>query len=409
MLWIYRIVIWLYRNAAYVLSLKNEKAKRFIEGRKAQESLIDLFPEKRSTRYWIHAASLGEFEQARPLIEALKSQDPDFEIVLTFFSPSGFEVRKNYELADYVLYLPIDSVKNAHDFLNKTRPDLAIFVKYEIWYFYLRELQKRKTPTIFISALFRQNQFYFHLGAGFMRKALRGVNYFFVQGANSKKLLESIGIDKVSITGDTRLDSVVGLAEKKVVLPSIEEFIDNKPLIIFGSVWPSDMKVCEAFILSNLDKFKFIIAPHNIIPSEIDKLSKLPKSFKYSEIPPRNKDLSIMIIDNIGLLSSLYRYAHVAYVGGGFNGTLHNTMEAAVYGIPVIWGRHANNIKFVEAAGLQAAGGGFEVANVEDLKNTFDSLDREDQYNESAKAAKQYVYEGTGATAKIMNQLAEIL
>jgi 3-deoxy-D-manno-octulosonic-acid transferase len=271
------------------------------------------------------------------------------------------------------------------------------------------ELQRRKIPAIFISAIFRRNQFYFHFGAGFMRKAMRDVNFFFVQNANSKKLLESIGIDQVTIAGDTRFDSVVGLAEKKVTIPEVEEFTDTKPLIIFGSVWPNDMQICEHFILSNTDKFRFIIAPHNIRPSEIEKLLKLPKSFKYSKIPSSLKNFRVMIIDNIGLLASLYRYAQIAYVGGGFNGTLHNTMEAAVYGIPVIWGRHVNNSKFMEASGLKAVGGGFEVANTYDLKKIFEYLDSKDQYKRSAKAARQYVYERTGATAKIINQLTKIL
>jgi 3-deoxy-D-manno-octulosonic-acid transferase len=293
--------------------------------------------------------------------------------------------------------------------VNSIRPDLVIFIKYDFWYYYLIELKRRKIPVVFVSSLFRSDQFYFHRAVGFMRKALSSVNHFFVQDIKSKNLLSTIGISQTTVAGDTRLDRVVSQSKEQISYPIVESFVEGERVILFGSVWPSDMDVCLEFIKLNIQKFKFIIAPHNLKDKEIVALLKLPKSFKYSAPPVDSGEQKVMVIDNYGMLSSLYRYATIAYVGGGFNGTLHNTMEAAVYEIPVIWGKHLNNEKFLEAKGLIDCGAGYEVSNREDLLVAFQYLEDVEIYKKNAKAAKKYVSDRTGATKKIMLKIEEIL
>lgn len=409
MLWVYQLCIGLYGKIVLLMSLTNSKAKRFITGRKSQQRKLKNFPAKTHQRFWIHAASLGEFEQGRTIIEEIRKSRPNSEIILTFFSPSGYEIRKNFTLVDHVLYLPLDTSKNAFSFVNSIRPDLVIFIKYDFWYYYLIELKRRKIPVVFVSSLFRSNQFYFHRTVGFMRKALSSVNHFFVQDIKSKNLLSTIGISQTTVAGDTRLDRVVSQSKEQISYPIVESFVEGERVILFGSVWPSDMDVCLEFIKLNIQKFKFIIAPHNLKNKEIVDLLKLPNSFKYSAPPVDSGEQKVMVIDNYGMLSSLYRYATIAYVGGGFNGTLHNTMEAAVYEIPVIWGKHLNNKKFLEAKGLIDCGAGYEVSNREDLLVAFQYLEDVEIYIKSAKAAKKYVSDRTGATKKIMLKIEEIL
>lgn len=407
MLLLYRLGIHFYALCIWIASTFNEKARKFREGRKEQRNNIHV---ANSTRpIWIHAASLGEFEQGRPIIEQLKKKQPNIKIVLTFFSPSGYEARKNYPLADCVYYLPLDTPKNAASFITKVNPRLAIFIKYEFWYYFLKELQHQRIPTLMVSSIFRPNQLYFHWSGRFFRDVFRKVDHFFVQDQPSKTLIETT-CKQVTIAGDTRFDRVWAVAKNEERLEKIEQFVNEQDTFIFGSTWPSDMNIIGAFIKKHQSSFKFIIAPHQI---KAHDLAVLEKSFQHvtkysSHVLPA--DAQIMIVDKIGLLSSLYRYAKYAYIGGGFRGALHNTLEAAVYGIPVFFGKHANNAKFIEAVELVQRGGAFELSNKDELEMRFQQLESDAaSYEYAAIQSKSFIGAQRGATEKVMKKIEELL
>ena len=359
-----------------------------------------------NTRYvWFHAASLGEFEQGRPVIEQLKRDKPETKILLTFFSPSGYEVRKNYAVADIVSYLPLDVPGNAWYFVNLVKPSKAIFIKYEFWPNYLLALQGNNIPAISISAIFRPEQIFFKEYGKWYKKLLQTFQHIFVQDKASKELLHMHGINNVTVAGDTRFDRVYDLYQQAKQLPLIEEFVKGaERVIVAGSTWPKDEELLVQYLRLHPD-VKLIIAPHEVHASHITEISKLldGKFVRYSDATNDNvKTTNCLVIDIIGILSSVYRYSHVAYIGGGFGVGIHNTLEAAVYGIPVVFG--TNYQKFREARELITIGGAFSISNYVTLEAQFDLLLKD---NSAGKIAGEYVKSNTGATEMILKQLKQ--
>jgi 3-deoxy-D-manno-octulosonic-acid transferase len=367
---------------------------------------------------------LGEFEQGRPLLEKLRSQYPGYKLLLTFFSPSGYEIRKDYKGADWVFYLPMDGVLNAKRFLKIVNPSLVIFVKYEFWYYYLREIKQRNIPLLLVSALFRENSGYFKWHGGLQRKMLFLFQHVFVQTEASKKMLGSIGIvNNCSVSGDTRFDRVIEIAENSAAIPVIEQFTANKKTIVAGSTWPEDEEILQKTMRSINDPLlQFIIAPHEINKEHISQLQKLfPGSILFSELTNDNRHPdnyretmgneqqasgNTLIIDNIGMLSRLYKYAYITYIGGGFGKGIHNTLEAAVYGKPVLFGPVYH--KFNEAMGLISVGGAISINNTEDCIVAIQKLLQDEKvYVSSSETARKYVYANKGATEKVMQFIQE--
>lgn len=411
MLILYRISVYFYWIIIHLISPFYSKAKKFASGRRHwRNQLRESLPGNGSPIVWFHAASLGEFEQGRPVMEALKKSKPETKILLTFFSPSGYEIRKNHEGADWVCYMPIDSPRNAQDFVRIVNPSVAVFIKYEYWYYFLRELNKRSVPTLMVSAIFRETQLFFHPFGAFYRRALRWISYYFVQDEKSKQLLdEEVGIKTAEITGDTRFDRVITIANGAQTIEKIERFKEAKKAIVFGSTWTSDMSICADFIRKKVADYKIIIAPHNIGETDIEGLEKqFENTVRYSQYEA-DHSAQIMIIDNMGMLSSVYKYADYAIIGGAFRGSLHNTLEAAVYGIPIFFGDHQNNEKFLEAIGLINAGGGFTFESVHQLEKTFTRLEEDKFYKLACDASRNYVVKNSGATNKVMTKMLELL
>lgn len=412
MVHLYRLSIKSYSFIVWLFSFFNIRAKLFLEGRRNIFQKLERSIEKSDQKViWIHAASVGEFEQGRPLIESIRREKLNCQILLTFFSPSGYQLRKSYELADYVCYLPMDSPANARRFLDITHPDLAIFIKYEFWYDYLKTLQQKEIPTIFISCILRKNHYLFKFYSKFYHQVLRGITHYFVQDELSGQLLSGIGVDQYTISGDTRFDRVFEIAEKATDVPLIKDFVKGEKVMVIGSAWDSDLEVIKPFILEKMKKMKFIIAPHNIEEKQLTLFQGLPRSIRYSNLTEKKAgEPRILIIDNVGMLSSLYKYGQFALIGGAFNGTLHNLLEAAVYGVPVFFGKNENNKKFLEARGLTEAGGGFPFADSQELALDFAVLSRDEKrYEKAAKAAGNFVKQGTGATAMIHKMVKKYL
>jgi len=408
MKFLYKSGIHLYALISRLASPFNTKAKQFTVGRKKWSKKLAKKIETNARYIWVHCASLGEFEQGRPLIEAIKEQHPEYRIILTFFSPSGYEIRKNYPLADIVSYLPVDTPKNARKFLRITNPEKAFFVKYEYWHFYISELKKRNIPLYQVSAIFRDNQLFFKENAlgKWYRKMLFRVTHFFVQDKKSEELLSSVGITNVSISGDTRFDRVASIAASSKKLPIVEKFRGDSKLIIAGSTWKPDEEILAAFI-NKVNNIKLIIAPHEVSAININRLQQLliKPAVLYSEA--ENKDLpaqQVLIINSIGLLSSLYSYGEVAYIGGGFGVGIHNILEAATFGLPVIFG--PNYQKFKEAVDLKKSGGAFKVKDFSELESILKKLLENKKFlKKSSLASKKYVGENVGATRFILNKV----
>jgi len=406
MLLIYNIGIQLYFYVIYAVSLFNKKAKLWINGRKNSNYA------RYENSAWFHFASLGEFEQGRPVLERFKAQYPDKIIVMTFFSPSGYEVRKSTPLADAVYYLPLDTAGNARRFIDAINPDIAIFTKYEYWYHFYNELHKRKVPVYVISAIFRPGQVFFKWYGGLHRKILSFVTYFFVQNEQSIKLLQYIGITNAAISGDTRFDRVWANAQHPKILPAISEFKNGQKLFIAGSTWPDD-ELLLAALPSLYPNWKFIFAPHEISEAQIKRLVEmLPanSAIRYSHLIGQHAPVILhdmhqtLIIDNVGMLSSLYHYGDIAYIGGGFGAGIHNTLEAAAFGLPVIFGPKYH--KFKEAKDLVAMEIGFSIDNETELKNKVGFLAHDEKrFKDISQKIKQYVKEHTGATEAIMKYI----
>jgi 3-deoxy-D-manno-octulosonic-acid transferase len=410
MLFLYNLGIFLLNNSIKLASLFHPKAKAFVDGRRGALKKIDkLFQNNTSPIVWIHCASLGEFEQGRPIIEALKKDYPTHKIFLTFFSPSGFEVRKDYALADFVFYLPWDTSKHAKKLINNVKPVLAIFVKYEFWFHYTRELKKRNIPLISVSSIFRKDQLFFQQAGGFNRRILKNFSFHFVQNQESLRLLQSIGITNCVQAGDTRFDRVARIVQQNQTLPVAERFKNKQKIFVVGSCWPDDLDVLIPFI--NENRLKFIIAPHEISEERLNDFEKAlqVRSIRYSEALTQNpEDFNVLVIDNIGMLSKLYRYGEFAYVGGAFGKGLHNILEAACYGIPVLFG-NKNYEKFQEAVDLINRGGAFAIADYPDLKEKYEMLNVAESFLLACEVTRQYVQENLGATEKVMRYCQSVL
>ena len=401
MLWIYNIGIGLYGLLLKIVALFNPKAKLFVDGRKNIWEQIETKVNPKDNPIWFHFASLGEFEQGRPVLESLKAKNNDQKIIVTFFSPSGYEIRKNYALAN-VFYLPLDTTSNAKKFITLVNPKIAIFTKYEFWFHYFNALYKNQIPLYLISGIFRPNQSFFKWHGGFYRNILKCVNHFFVQNEESVLLLKSIGINKVNLSGDTRFDRVYENAQQPKKLKLIEQFCDTSKIFIAGSTWLPDEKLLVSLTKKYPD-WKLIIAPHEIGQSHIQEIERLfPKAVKFSNLQPSTFKLqpSILIIDNIGMLSSLYQYAKMAYIGGGFGVGIHNTLEATAFGLPVIFGPKFD--KFQEAKDLITIGAAKSIANADELITAFADF----KTNEKASAAaRSYVEQKKGATEMIIKTI----
>jgi 3-deoxy-D-manno-octulosonic-acid transferase len=407
---IYNFFLLLYRVALSVAARFNPKARAWIEGRRNWEiNLRAAMGTKNAPVIWMHCASLGEFEQGRPVLTHIRTQYPGYKILISFFSPSGYEVRKNYNGADYVCYLPLDGAARAKKFIDIVQPDLVLWIRYEFWYHYLGRLHTLNIPVLLISGLFRQKQPFFRWYGKLHRHMLTCFSHLFLQDQNSEKLLHEIGINRVSVSGDTRYDRVSMIAESFSPLPAIEAFIAGKQTIVAGSTWSEDEEELDHFSNTH-PNLRLIIAPHEISLEHLQEIEELfQHSIRYSEWElhffqnqfPESKP-HVLIIDNIGMLSRLYRYATVAYIGGGFGDDgLHNILEAAVYGIPVVHGPEFEN--FPEAVALIVAGGSFAVENALELEETLQGLLKGGvHYEEAANAAAEFVKQRRGATSVII-------
>ena len=409
----YYLAILLYSFAVRLAAPFNKKAKKMLAGQKETFSILKKQLDPEASYIWFHAASLGEFEQGRPLMERIRKDNPEYKILLTFFSPSGYEVRKNYSGADIICYLPFDHFWNAKKFLLLVKPAIAIFIKYEFWMNYLDRLKRLQIPTYIISAIFRPNQIFFRWYARPYREILKNYKWFFVQDQHSLDLLRRFGHDNASIAGDTRFDRVYEIFEQRKELPLIERFLnqnENGKNLVFvaGSTWIKDEDILIPYINQHTE-IKLIIAPHEIDEQRIQALKSrfTRKVIRYSQANESSvSDAGCLIIDCIGLLSSVYRYGDLAYIGGGFGKGIHNILEAAVYGIPVMFG--PNYHKFREATELIACRGAFAVNNEEDFSARMnDYLSYSGLIRENGESAKEYVIGNLGATDRIYGKLFE--
>jgi 3-deoxy-D-manno-octulosonic-acid transferase len=407
MIFFYNLGICFYQLMVWLVSPFNEKAKFFSSGRKDIFLKMEGTIEKDEPIAWFHAASLGEFEQGRPLMEALRKERPEYKILLTFFSPSGYEIRKNYNGADYIFYLPLDTRKNARKFLKIVNPRIAVFIKYEFWYHYLTQLKEKETTLLLISAIFRPDQVFFKWYGTWYRKMLGCFTHIFVQDNQSTELLQSVGISKVTQTGDTRFDRVAQIAVSSKDIEIAKQFSVGKFTFVFGSTWEADEELLVKYINQSENDTRFIIAPHEVHAAHIKSITqKLNKKFVlYSEAA--NIDLHntrVLIIDNIGMLATLYKYGNLAYIGGGFGAGIHNILEAAVFGMPVVFGPKYH--KFSEAKELIAGGGAFSISTYEELKSTFDAFVADgDKLHTVSDISKNFVRKNLGATDKILDFL----
>ena len=405
---IYNIALKLFGLLLYIISPINVKVRQWTNGRKNIFQKIQSQLKNNEQRVWFHAASLGEFEQGRPIIEALKLEAPNLKIVLTFFSPSGYEIQKNYAFADYVFYLPNDTKKNAKKFIELINPKYVVFIKYEFWYNYLKTLNKLNIKTYLISAIFRKNQIFFRWYGKQYSKMLSYFTYFFVQNEESKQLLNSLNYNNVEITGDTRFDRVYEISKNVKKIPKINEFCENSTVFVAGSSWKADENIFIKYINNN-NKLKYIIAPHEINDNNINRIinSIKLKTIKYSIINNINiAEYQVLIIDNIGLLSSLYQYGNIAYIGGGFGSGIHNVLEAATFGLPTIFG--INYKKYMEAVELIKKNAAFSISDYNSFEEVMNNLlSDSNKYNKSVKNAKKYVEDNRGAKDMIVNFLTK--
>ena len=400
---LYNAGIALYRFGARLASMRIEKIAIMVKGQKAAFDYLSRTLNREHRYIWIHAASLGEFEQGRPLIEKIRSQYPDRKILLTFFSPSGYEVRKNYDKVDAVCYLPFDTVANARRFIDLVNPEMAIFVKYEFWGNYMQQLAKRNIPTYLISAIFRKSQSFFKPLGGTFRNILKCYTHIYVQDDNSRQLLAGININNVTVAGDTRFDRVTDIMKTTVELPQIAAFkASASHIMVVGSSWEADEAVYSQW-LNDSPRFKAIIAPHEFDAHRLAQLQKaIPGSMLWSQIKERTEfdfsSVRCIIIDCFGLLASIYRYGDIAYIGGGFGAGIHNINEAAVYGMPIIFGSRFD--KFKEACDLTSLGGAFSINSKEEFEQLMQSMSDE-KTTLSGNIARQYIEQNIGATDKI--------
>ena len=406
---LYNIAIYFYLLGVAIASLFNEKVRKMWRGERAAFDVLKQKVDPEAKYVWFHAASLGEFEQGRPIMERLRSEHPEYKILLTFFSTSGYEVRKNYEGADIICYLPLDTPINAIRFLRLVRPVMAYFIKYEFWYNYLHILKYRHVPAYSVSSIFRPEQIFFKWYAKKYAGVLRCITHFFVQNEQSRELLAKIGITEVTISGDTRFDRVLQIKEQSKHLPLVEAFKQDHKVFVAGSSWPPDEEIFIRFFNEH-PEWKLIIAPHVIGNDHLQQiLSRLNrKTVRYTEATPETAaEAQCMIIDCFGLLSSIYHYGEVAYVGGGFGVGIHNVLEAAVWNVPVFFG--PNNKRFQEAQQLLASGGGIEITNYSSFATAMQRFMDDDKWLEQCGSkAGDYVKSMAGATDIVLRESLHI-
>ena len=405
---LYNLIIYLYLLGVAVYSLFNEKVRKMWRGERAAFGVLREKVDPTARYAWFHAASLGEFEQGRPLMEQLRRDYPEYKILLTFFSPSGYEVRKDYDGADIVCYLPLDTITNARRFLRLIRPEVAFFIKYEFWYNYLHILKHRNVPVYSVSSIFRPDQIFFKWYGRQYGRVLNCFTHFFVQNEVSRELLAKIGITCVTITGDTRFDRVLQIKEQAKQLPVVEQFVGDAPRVfVAGSSWPPDEDIFIKYFCEH-PEWKLIIAPHVIGEDHLQQIERKLEGWNVQRYTNYSPSLqggagggSALIIDCFGLRSSIYRYANVCYVGGGFGVSIHNTVEAAVWGRPVIFG--PENEKFQEAQELKRCGGGLEISGYDNFARIMDRFAADaTALQQAGKAAGDYVMGKAGATTKIL-------
>ena len=412
MRFLYNIFVYIYKLGVRLAAFfGNEKARKWLKGRNNIFRHLKAAIHEEDKVIWFHCASLGEFEQGRPLIETIKKSYAGYKILLTFFSPSGYEVRKDYPLADYVFYLPADTRRNARKFVQIVRPRLVFFIKYEFWFNYMNELYTQKIPYFMVSVIFRSSQHFFRFWGTWFRRQLRKITYLFVQDERSLELLDRYKLYHADMIGDTRFDRVVELAETDKDFPLVREFAQNGNVMVAGSTWPADEEKL-AGLMEEMEDLKLVIAPHQVGEEHIGQLKKRFEEFGvliYSETGQNKVNgMRVLIIDVIGILSYLYRYATLVYIGGGFGAGIHNLLEAATYGKPVIFG--PNHEKFREANDLTDNGGGFVIHNTDELVTVSRSLMTDKRYlDKSSSIAGAYVKEHTGATQKVLDKTKEYL
>ena len=404
---IYSLGIYIFAGCIKIASLFNKKARLLVRGHKQIFSILEEQTDRKSTYLWFHASSLGEFEQGRPLIERIHNKHPECRILLNFFSPSGYEVRKDYKGADIVCYIPFDTPHNVRRFLNTIKIEKAFFIKYEFWPNFLRGLNKKGIEIFSVSSIFRDNQLFFKwYGKGYA-KALTYFKHLFVQDRHSKDLLRSIGISNVSIVGDTRADRVIEVAAASKNYPIIEKFVNGDPTFIAGSSWPADEELFIPYFMTKPD-WKLIIAPHEIHEEHLAEIEARLKGRDYIRLSQASleniKGYDTLIIDCFGMLSSIYRYGHIAYIGGGFGVGIHNVLEAAVFDIPVLFG--PNNQRFREAQELKQLKGGFEITDAYSLRILIDKfISNPTALKKAGRAAGDYVRSSSGTSDRILGEI----
>ncbi|MCW3786744.1 3-deoxy-D-manno-octulosonic acid transferase [Plebeiibacterium sediminum] len=405
MLYLYNTGILFYNLAIRLFSLFNEKGRLLLMGRKATMCSIKQLNITEKT-IWVHCASLGEFEQGRPVIEAIKKQDPDKKLVLTFFSPSGYEVRKDYEYADYIFYLPSDRKRNVKKFVDAINPEVSIFVKYEFWHHYLRYLKNSGIKTYIISAIFRHEHVFFKWYGGFYRNILTCFTKLFIQDEESAELLKGIGITNYCVSGDTRFDRVWEIAQASKEYPVLEAFSRGSKVLVGGSSWPAGEKLIAEYLKLNTE-IKLLLAPHEIHEEHIKQIEEmLPvSSARYTKLNGVDlTSLKVLIVDTMGMLSSMYRYGDVAYIGGGFGSGIHNTIEASTFGLPVVFG--PNYKKYKEACDLIASKGGYTISNQTEFNEIMNHLFQDEAfYKDASEASNEYVEKMRGATGLIIKEI----
>lgn len=400
---LYTIVIILFTWMVQLAALFNHKAWLWVKGRKKWRKKLKEGISGQGKTFWIHCASLGEFEQGRPVIEMIKKLTPEIKILVTFFSPSGYEIRKDWPLADYICYLPADTRRNASVFIDIVKPSMVIFIKYEFWANYISEIRKQEIPLYLVSSIFRADQHFFRWYGGFSRKILKNFTHIFVQDESSMQLLQSIKIKDVTISGDTRFDRVARIMESPENIPQIEKFRKGEKLFLAGSSWKADEEIITRYINKYPGRMKWIFAPHEIDDSNIGRLERLlnVSYLRFSRFNEASADARVLIMDNIGMLAKAYRYACISAIGGGFGDGIHSILEPACWGIPILFG--PNHLKFREAADLISENGAFTFRNYEEFEKILDRLiEDETEYRRASKATSDYVRINTGATQKIV-------
>lgn len=405
MRYLYTLAVYAYYLVVVIAAwLGNVKARKWVEGRKHIWDAPEPPHAKDADWIWFHVSSLGEFEQARPLIEKIKAECPQKKILLSFFSPSGYEIRKDYQFADHCIYLPIDTTTNARRLLDRYHITMAVFVKYEFWFNYIKVLHDRSIPLLYISVILRPNQYFFRWYGRWFRKQLLLVSRYFVQDERTADLLAGIGAEHVEVCGDTRFDRVYAIATTAKPFPMVKDFINGRSCVVIGSSWPADERLIRDFLTKMPDDYCLIIAPHDVSAPHVSAIqSWFSSSQRYSDYNP-DTACNVLIIDTIGILSQLYQYARFVYVGGGFGVNIHNIQEPVVYGCPVVFGPKYHSFK--EAVDLVELGGAFSVSNQQELNNVFLCLMHDDEtYLSASKICIDYVNAQVGATDAIMRVL----